>query len=125
MATRTTAQTAALEKKALAAGSKSEGMRMLLDAGYSVIEVRDVFGAPYGFVYGVARRNESINPVPRASAQVPPPAKARAEAKASLTKSGKVAPAKSVATKSKPASTRRVATKQPAAKAKASGKAKR
>ena len=52
----TGAQKAALEKKALAAGTKSEGMRMLLQADYSVRETADVFGAPYGFAYGVAQR---------------------------------------------------------------------
>lgn len=64
---RTTNQKQALENKALAASSKSEGMRMLLEADYTVAEVRTVFDAPYGFVYGVAKRGGFITPEPRAA----------------------------------------------------------
>lgn len=47
---------AAIEAKALAAANKSEGMRMLLDADYSVAQIAHLMDAPYGFVYGVAKR---------------------------------------------------------------------
>jgi hypothetical protein len=63
---RTPAQAASLEKKALGAASKSQGMRDLLEAGYTVLEVQDVFDAPYGFVYGVAVRGSFVTPTPRA-----------------------------------------------------------
>lgn len=46
-----------IEAKALAAESKSAGMRMLYDAGYQVAAVAKVFDAPYGFAYGVAVRH--------------------------------------------------------------------
>lgn len=57
MAGRTPAQKASIEKKALAAENKSDGMRQLFDAGYDVKTVRDLFGVPYGFAYGVFIRN--------------------------------------------------------------------
>lgn len=47
----------AIETKALAAESKSAGMRTLFDAGYKVAAVAKVFEAPYGFAYGVALRH--------------------------------------------------------------------
>lgn len=50
------AKTPAIETQALKAVSKSEGMRMLFEAGYTVTQVKAVFNAPYGFVYGVAQR---------------------------------------------------------------------
>jgi len=62
---RTPAQAQALEKKALASESKSAGMRMLLEAGYSVLEVRGIFDVAYGFVYGVAKRASFITATPR------------------------------------------------------------
>lgn len=48
--------TASLEAKALAAPSKSEGMRMLYAEGWTVAQVRGLFDVPYGFAYGVAQR---------------------------------------------------------------------
>lgn len=49
------------ERKALAQSKKSEGMRNLLDLGYTVTQVQRVFDAPYGFVYGVALRHGVID----------------------------------------------------------------
>jgi hypothetical protein len=54
---RTTSTRPQIEVKALAAESKSAGMRMLYDAGYSVAATAKVFSAPYGFAYGVALRH--------------------------------------------------------------------
>jgi hypothetical protein len=56
-----TAKAATLETKALAADSKSEGMRMLMTSGRTVSEVAKVFHAPYGFVYGVAKRANLVD----------------------------------------------------------------
>lgn len=56
MAQRTPAQSKALEAKALKAESKSAGMRMLYEAGYSVSQVTKVFDVGYPFAYGVALR---------------------------------------------------------------------
>lgn len=53
---RSTTSVPAIEKKALAEPVKSEGMRILLNDGYTVAETAHVFGSPYGFVYGVASR---------------------------------------------------------------------
>lgn len=85
----TGAQAAALEKKALAAETKSAGMRMLLEAGRSVSEVRQIFDAPYGFVYGVAVRAGLVESTPRAAK----PTKA-AKAAAKPAAKAKAAPAK-------------------------------
>lgn len=57
---RTPAQAKSLEAKAQAAASKSEGLRMLLDAGYTVAEARTALNVPYGFAYGVAKRHGVI-----------------------------------------------------------------
>lgn len=100
---RTPAQAKSLETKALAAESKSEGMRSLFDAGYTAAEIKEVFGAPYGFVYGVGVRHGAITSTPRAAK----PAKAAAAAKA--------APRKAAA--------RPTAKAKTAAKAKAKSKA--
>lgn len=88
----TTTQAKSLEAKALASENKSEGMRMLLTEGYTVQDVRDLFEAPYGFVYGVARRAGLIDPTPREPKAETKPAKA-----------AKAAPAKAPAAKAKPA----------------------
>jgi hypothetical protein len=102
---RTPAQAKALETKALAAASKSEGMRMLLEAEYTVAQIRDIFDVPYGFVYGVAKRGKFIAPTPRAAKP-----KAKAEKPAKVTKPAAKAPAKAAAkTATKPRVTRRVA----------------
>lgn len=53
---RSSAQAKSLESKALANPNKSAGMRTLFEAGYTVAAVRQLFGAPYGYVYGVADR---------------------------------------------------------------------
>lgn len=97
------AKNAALEKKALAAGKKSEGMRMLLDADYSVADVKDIFDAPYGFVYGVAKRNGSVTPTPR-TAKAKAPAKAAKSARPARP-AAKAAPAKTPARKAAAAKT--------------------
>lgn len=116
MAKPTGAAAKQLEKKALAEDTKSEGMRMLLTAGYEVTEVRDIFEAQYGFVYGVARRAGLVEATARAPRETKPAAKATAKtaatkAAASTTKTSK--PARSTAK----ASTRRTATRRTKAKA--------
>lgn len=114
----TGAQAAALEKKALAAESKSAGMRMLLEAGRSVSEVRQVFDAPYGFVYGVASRAGLIESTPRAAKPAKAakaaarPAKAAPKATAKPARAAK-APAASVRSKA----AERSAARRAAAKA--------
>lgn len=52
----TTATQRKLEAKALAASSKSEGMRLLYEAGYTVSKVAKVLNVGYAFAYGVAKR---------------------------------------------------------------------
>lgn len=95
---------ATLEKRALAEDNKSEGMRMLLKEGYTVAQVKDLFGAPYGFVYGVANRAGLVTATPRApkaakAAKAPArPAKAAAKAPAKAKTSAK-APAAPVRSK--------------------------
>lgn len=88
---RTPAQAKALEAKALKAETKSEGMRMLFEAGYEVAEVRTIFEVPYGFAYGVAVRGGFVTPTereakPKAAKAAKAPAKA-APAKATRTAS--------------------------------------
>lgn len=83
---------AKLEAKALAAESKSAGMRLLLENNYTVAQVRDLFEVPYGFAYGVARRAKLIQSTPRA-------AKAPAKAKATTKAAAKPAPRTKVAVK--------------------------
>lgn len=114
MAGRTTAQTAALEKKALAEPTKSAGMRMLLDAGYLVQDVAHVFDAPYGFVYGVATRANGGNPPAGAERRAPRAAKpaakaARPAAKATKAAAAKAAPRAATKTASKAKATSRKA----------------
>src|SRR5450759_3876921 len=53
---RTSTKAPAIETKALAAESKSAGMRLLFEAGYKVSQVVKVFCVGYGFAYGVAQR---------------------------------------------------------------------
>lgn len=74
-------KTPSIEIKALAAASKSEGMRMLYTAGYKVSRVAEVFNAPYGFCYGVAQRagvvaTAAARRMPKAVAPAKPAAKA-------------------------------------------------
>lgn len=99
MAARTTAQTAALEKKALASENKSDGMRMLFTEGYDVATVRTLFGVPYGFAYGVATRGGFVTPEareakPKAAAKAKAPAKAAAKATTAKAAPRAKAPAK-------------------------------
>ena len=94
---RTPVQAKALETKALAAKTKSDGMRMLFEAGYSALEVKEVMGVVYSFAYGVGVRGGFIEPTPRAPKAEKAPAKAKA---------AKAAPAKvktPVKTKAAPA----------------------
>lgn len=97
------ASNAALQKKALAAGTKSEGMRMLLDAGDSVAEVKEIFGAPYGFVYGVAKRNGSVSPTARAPRAAKAEKAATRPARTAKAKASAKAPARTAKTAAKPA----------------------
>ena len=111
---RTPAQAKALEAKAVAAETKSDGMRMLLEAGYSVLETKDIMGAQYGFVYGVAKRAGLIEPTPRV-----PKAEKVAKAKPAAKAAPKTTAAK--ATTAKPKA--RVAPRTRTARAKAAAKA--
>lgn len=99
---KTTATQRKLEAKALAAKSKSEGMRMLFTAGYSVTRVSQVFGVGYPFAYGVAKRagfavtaaaRRPIKAVATKVAKVTKVAKATV-AKARASRTTKAAPAK-------------------------------
>lgn len=97
---RTPAQTAALEKKALASDNKSEGMRSLFDAGYTVAQVKEVFGGPYGFAYGVASRwaTTTGNPIPVDPRETKAATKSTAKAKTAAKPAAKAkAPAKAAA----------------------------
>lgn len=91
---RTPAQRKSLETKALANSNKSAGMRSLFEAGYKVAEVKQVFNAPYGYVYGVAQRGGFAETA--ASRRAPAKAKAAAKptkAAASAKREAKAAPA--------------------------------
>lgn len=95
MATPTPAARKSLEAKALKEESKSAGMRLLFDAGYTAVEVKEVFGAPYGFVYGVGVRNGSIEATPREEKAAAP--KAKAAKSAAKLPAAKAMPAKAAA----------------------------
>lgn len=104
MAKSTGATKQALEKKALAASTKSEGMRMLFENGYSTAEIKELFEAPYGFVYGVGVRGGFITSTPReAKAASNGNGKAKAAPKVAATKvvAKAKAPAKAKATAAK------------------------
>jgi hypothetical protein len=101
-----------LEKKALATETKSEGMRMLLEVGYTVVEVKDIFEAPYGFVYGVARRAGLTETAAARQSSGRPPKAEKAKAKAP-------AKAKAAKAEAKPAPRTKAAVKGSKAKAKA------
>lgn len=88
------AKNAAIEKKALAAETKSEGMRMLFEAGYSVAEVKEIFGVGYGFAYGVASRGGYVTATPRTAK---PKAEKAATRPARPVKAAAKAPAKAKA----------------------------
>lgn len=108
---RTPAQTAALEKKALASENKSDGMRTLFEAGYDVASVRTLFGVPYGFAYGVATRGGFVTSTPR-------------EAKPKTAKATKAAPkATAKATTAKAAPRAKAPARKAGSKAKATAKA--
>jgi hypothetical protein len=106
---RTPAQAKALETKALAEENKSAGMRTLLEAGYTVQEVRDIFGVPYGFVYGVAKRAGLVVATPRAPKAEKP--KAAPKAKPAAKPAAKAPAAKPAAKAPAKTTRRRVATK--------------
>lgn len=53
---RNSTKPASIEATALKAETKSEGMRILYEAGYKVVDVVRVFGVGYAFAYGVAKR---------------------------------------------------------------------
>jgi hypothetical protein len=74
-------------------------MRMLLEADYTVLQVRDLFGVPYGFVYGVASRGGFVEAKPRAPKAEKPKAapKAKPAVKAPAKAPAKAAPAKAPA----------------------------
>jgi hypothetical protein len=126
----TTTQQAALEKKALATDSKSDGMRFLFEAGYNVAEVRDVFGCAYGFAYGVrARMNttgvatvrtETVKATPKAKVSTAPVAEKRGRGRPTNASKAAAAPVKASA-KAAPASpkspARPASPKAPATKA--------
>lgn len=121
MARTATAKTNTVEAKALSASSKSEGMRMLFEAGYTVSAVTRVMGAPYGFVYGVAKRaGFAESAAKRKGVKAVPATKATAKPKVTVRK---VASATKPATNpvSQPTATARVAAKI-ASKAKAEAK---
>jgi hypothetical protein len=100
---------AAIETKALALGakdSKSEGMRLLFDAGYTVSSVAKVFGVGYAFAYGVAKRAGKVETAAarrapkRAAAK--PPALAKTATKRTATAKAPVATVRKVASGGKP-----------------------
>jgi hypothetical protein len=86
-----------LEAKALAADSKSEGMRLLFDAEYSVTQVKQIFGVGYAFAYGVAKRAGKVE---TAAARRAPKRAAKPAAKAAAAK-----PTKRVTTTKAPLAT--------------------
>lgn len=113
----------AIERKALAMDSKSDGMRLLYDNGYTVAQVKATFGVPYGFAYGVALRHGVI----ATAANRRQPAKAKATrsarpAKAAAKPAPRVAKKATASKPSTASATSRVAAKlaakAPAAKAK-------
>lgn len=107
---RTPAQKAALEKQALKSENKSDGMRQLFDAGYETKEIAALFGAPYGFVYGVGTRHGAITSTPReakpktAKAKAPAKAAAKAPARPSAKTATAKAPARAAKAPAKAAS---------------------
>lgn len=112
---RTSTSRPQVETKALAASTKSEGMRMLYDAGYSVSQVTKVFGCPYGFAYGVALRAGKVETAANrkvAKAKKTPPVKVTKVAGKTTTRST----AKVAAKPDKISATARVASKLAAAK---------
>lgn len=112
---RSTSTVQAIEKKALAESNKSAGMRMLFDAGRTVVEVQRIFDAPYGYVYGVAKRHgvvetaasrrvtkapvKAARPVRAAKVAKPVPVKARATKASTASKvaAGRPTPARRAA----------------------------
>jgi hypothetical protein len=84
---RTSTKAPAIEAKALSASSKSEGMRILYDDGYTVAQVARVFGIGYAFAYGVAKRHGVVDTA--AERRVP---KAKVPAKAATTKAAAAKP---------------------------------
>lgn len=112
---------AAIEKKALAMDNKSEGMRLLFDAGYTVVQVREVFDAPYGYVYGVALRHGVVETAASRRA----PAKAKAKAAKTTSRSARPAQTSKGTTKTSRAKTAPAAKRTARATAKPAAPAKR
>jgi transposase len=111
-----------LEAKALAADSKSEGMRLLYDADYSVTQVAKVFGVSYGFAYGVASRAGKVETAAaRRAPKREKPAAAASKPKAAALKrvpatKAPVATVKKVASGGKPVAAKARVTSLAAAK---------
>lgn len=118
---RTSTSRPQVETKALAASTKSEGMRMLYDAGYSVSQVTKVFGCPYGFAYGVALRAGKVETAANrkvAKAKRPVAVKVTKVAGKTTTKPAARSTAKVAAKPDKISATARVAAKIASAKGK-------
>lgn len=122
MARNSTSTVPAIEKKALAESNKSAGMRMLFEDGYTVAQVRKVFNAPYGYVYGVAdragfadtaasRRNPRKTQAQKTKAVAAKVTKAATTAKAKATRSPKATAPKAKA--GRPTAARRAANRAP------------
>lgn len=101
MAAPTGAALKQLTAKALKSESKSAGMRTMLEAGVPVNEVAAAFDAPYGFVYGVARRANLVTSTPR----TPKAATSKATTKAAAKPAAKATASKVSATKASAAKT--------------------
>lgn len=119
MARTTKASRPAIETKALAEENKSAGMRLLFEADYSVVQVKEVFNAPYGYVYGVAQRagfveNAAARRSTKATKAKTPVKAAKAPAKAkAATKAPVKAPAKTAAAKTPAKAAAKPAAKPP------------
>lgn len=132
---RTSTKAPAIEAKALSASSKSEGMRLLYDNGYSVAQVAKLFKAPYGFAYGVADRHGvvetaasrravkapavKVTKVARAARTTKAPARKAETTSATARVAAKLAKGKStpVAKPGRPTAARRAANRKVASKA--------
>lgn len=85
---------AQLISAAQASASKSEGMRLLYQNDFTVAEVKEAMGVPYGFAYGVAVRGNFVTPEARvAKAAIAKETRAVAKAKAAAKPAAKAAPA--------------------------------
>lgn len=129
MARSTKTSTGGVEAQALAASSKSEGMRLLFEAGRTVSEVSKIMNAPYAFVYGVAKRagkaetaaKRRLPKVIASEAKRAATVQAKAKATATVSAAAKAATKYSVQVKATP--TTKVKVVKPVGKAKAKGAA--